>query len=91
MEETKTVLVFCANEQKETAHTVDIDGNGEVVLTCACGRFLKFPADTDSETLKKYIIAHREQNSGQLSVEAIEAHKAKLIADLVGGDEQASV
>ena len=30
----KTILVFCAEEQKETEHTLDIAGNGEIVLTC---------------------------------------------------------
>jgi hypothetical protein len=31
---TKTINVFCAGEQEETSHTLDIDNNGELVLTC---------------------------------------------------------
>lgn len=30
----KTIDIFCANEQAETPHQIEIDGVGEVILTC---------------------------------------------------------
>lgn len=87
MEETKkTILVFCANEQKETEHSIDIDGNGEIVLTCVeCGRFIKLPKGTDAAGIKEYIVKHKASNEGQVTLEAIEAHKAKILEDLNHG------
>lgn len=78
----KTITVFCANEQADTEHVLDVDGAGEIVLTCACGRFLKLPAGTDSAGLKAYIAAHKTANEGQVSAAALEAKKAELIAAL---------
>ena len=37
--------IFCASCRLVTTHHVEIDDNGEYILTCAtpeCGRFLKF-------------------------------------------------
>ncbi len=76
---TKTILAFCANEQKHTNHALDIDGAGEIVLTCECGRFIKFPKGTTPEELKKLLEDHTVANVGQISMEAIEAEKAKLL------------
>jgi hypothetical protein len=82
MDNTK-ITVFCANEQVETSHTVDIDDSGEVVLTCVtCGRFLKFPRGTTATDLKALLVAHKENSSDQISVASIEAEKASLLADL---------
>ena len=76
--------MFCANEQKETEHVLDIDGNGEIVLTCSdCGRFVKLPKGTDAEGVKKFIESHKVANEGQLSVEAMEAEKERLLEALV--------
>lgn len=95
MEDTKkTILVFCANEQKETDHKIDIDGNGEVVLTCIanvgteeepieCGRFLKFPKGTNAATLKESLAKHKAGNEGQITVESQEAAKDELIKGLL--------
>lgn len=80
--ENNTLTFFCANEQADTAHVLDIDGNGEVVLTCACGRFIKLPRTTTPESLKAYVEAHKAANEGQITVESIEAHKAELLAGL---------
>ncbi len=88
--EPKTILVFCAHEQKETEHTLDIDGAGEIVLTCGCGRFLKFPKGTTAEDLKGLLEKHKASNAGQISVEAMEAQKAELLAEL-GGASSPSV
>lgn len=81
-ENQKTVSMFCANEQAETEHTVEIDGNGEIVLTCECGRFIKLPEGTDAEGLKTFVQAHKEANEGQRSVESIEKAKEELLAGL---------
>jgi hypothetical protein len=35
--------LFCALCGEPTEREVSVDANGEMVATCACGRFLKFP------------------------------------------------
>lgn len=82
MDERKTIAMFCANCQVESAHVIDIDGNGEILLTCLCGRFVKYPRGTDVETLKLEIAAHKESNAGQISIESIEVEKAELVKGL---------
>lgn len=94
MNEEKTIQVFCVEEQCETPHQLDIDGNGELVVTCTsnigtedapaiCGRFLKFPKGITSEELKIQIQSHKESNQGQISVRQIEAQKEELLKGLV--------
>lgn len=83
-EEVKKISVFCANEQSETEHTLDINGVGEIVLECACGRFLKLPKGTDAEGVKAFIEAHKQANEGQITKESIEEEKKKLLDELVG-------
>lgn len=89
MENTKVRKVFCAAEQKETNHRIDITDNGEIMLTCInnlgtedvpslCGRFLKFPKGTDIETLKAKLEEHKTVNSGQVTVESMEAVKDEI-------------
>lgn len=80
-----TIKFFCANEQAETEHTIDIDGSRDIVLTCPCGRFIKLPAGTDAAGLKAYAETHRAANVGQVSVEKIEAEKAALLEGLQQG------
>ena len=81
----KTILVFCAEEQKETKHTLDIAGNGEIVLTCVTdGRSLKFPKGTTADGLKELIAKHKISNEGQISQAKLDAEKEKLIGDLLG-------
>lgn len=82
MEEQKTIQMFCANDQVEMAHSLDIDGNGEIVLTCSCGRFQKLPAGTDADGVRAFVEAHKAANEGQRSVESLEAEKAKLLEEL---------
>jgi hypothetical protein len=77
-----TCDLFCANDQKETAHVLDVDGNGEVVLTCPCGRFIKLPAGADAAGIRPYADAHRASNEGQITQEAIAKKKADLLASL---------
>lgn len=97
---TKTLKVFCAAQQAETDYVLDIDGNGEIVLTCSfavgteeapqeCGRTLKFPAGTDAARLKELLDAHKAANEGQVSAEAIEAKKKELL-DALAPDEESS-
>jgi len=82
-DEQKTILVFNASLQKETEHSIDIDGNGEIVLTCIeNGRFIKFPAGTTAEQLKELLAAHKESNHGQVTQEALDAQKEELISKL---------
>ncbi len=94
MSNENTILVFCAHEQKETKHSIDIDGAGEILLTClgnvgtdeaseACGRFLKYPKGTTAEELQGHLLTHKASNEGQISTAALEAEKAKLIDALV--------
>lgn len=75
-----TKQIFCANEQKVTSHKGEVDGNGEFVFTCDCGRFLKFPKDTTPEQFNELLTAHEEANTGQVS----QAEQEKKLAELIG-------
>jgi hypothetical protein len=75
--------IFCTKEQKVTAHKGEVDANGEFLFTCQtedCGRFVKFPADTNVEQFNQMLAVHEEQNKGQVSVEAQEARLQALLA-----------
>lgn len=79
----KLILLYNATLQKDTEHTVEIDGNGEIILTCVeNGHFIKLPAGTNSEGLKAYIEAHKDLNSSQVTVESLEAKKKELLEGL---------
>jgi RNase P subunit RPR2 len=67
----KTKEAFCAQCQDLTTHTATIDANGELVLTCGCGRFIKVPGhNLTAESLNDFLAAHHEANEGQVSAEA---------------------
>lgn len=50
--------VFCSICQTETEHELQVDHNGEAVLTCPCGHFVKFPDTPTNEQLT----LHKNQN-----------------------------
>lgn len=68
-----TFKVFCASEQAETDHVGTVDSNsGDLILTCACGRFLKLPAQSQGFTTEDYqslIAEHKTANEGQVSLQ----------------------
>ena len=83
MSEPKTILAFSAELQCETPHTLDIDTNGEIVLTCTeTGRSLKYAPGTTPEKLKELLAAHKAANEGQITTAAIEAQKEELLSAL---------
>lgn len=72
--------IFCTKEQKVTAHEASLTPTGEFLFTCTtedCGRFIKFPADT--ENLDELLTAHEYANTGQVSIEAQEKKLEELI------------
>lgn len=73
--------VFCAREQTDTAHTLKVS-NGEIVLTCECGHFVKFPVTLTTEEFVEAIAKHREANSGQLTLEKMEEKENELLEAL---------
>lgn len=80
----KTRLVFCAREQKDTDQTARIDTNGEYVIECGCGSFFKLPGGLPAAELEALVVAHKTENEGQVSVEAVEARDAQLLSQLDG-------
>ena len=83
VEAEKTVLLFDETLQKEVPHTLDIDANGEVVLTSTkSGHSVKLPRGTDGDALKAFIKTHKEQNAGKITVAALEKQKEELLASL---------
>lgn len=91
-EETKTILVFSAELQREVPHTLDIDGNGEVLLTCIeTGRSLKYPAGTTAAQLKVMLAEHKAANQGQITQEKLDEEKAALLAGFDDIDTGAAV
>jgi hypothetical protein len=88
---TQTILVFNADLQRESPHTLTIDGNGEVILTCTeNGRFLKFPKGTTADELRALLTEHKNANEGQISVASIEAAQEELISALAGTEPDTS-
>lgn len=85
-----TVTGFCALEQTDTEHDLSLDGTGEIVLTCTsnigtndepvtCGRFIKLPAGTDIDGIQAYLAKHRTDNYGQISLDAAEAERVRIL------------
>lgn len=64
-----TKLAFCANCQTETDHEASIADNGDLVLTCPCGRSMKFPSSFDADQLADALNAHKAANDGQVTVD----------------------
>jgi hypothetical protein len=83
MEDTKpTKTIFCAKEQKDTVHVLSLSpANGEVIATCACGEFIKFPAGIKKDEFEKQITAYKQANEGQVSMEKAEKN-LQALADL---------
>lgn len=64
--------LFCARCQQVTSHKGEVDSNGEFLFTCTvseCGRFIKFPGDTNIEEFNKLVEVHQETNVGQVDLE----------------------
>lgn len=80
----ETGLVYCAYDQEYTKHTIDVDENGETVLTCDCGRFVKIPASVKPADMKEYLVSHAEANEGQVSREDIDKKKTEVSNALSG-------
>jgi len=67
----KTRDIFCTNEQKLTEHEVSIDNNGEFLLTCECGEFIKLPGDMDKEGIDKALEDNQAENEGKVTLEVL--------------------
>lgn len=76
-------LIFCAGDQAETEHTLTASAGGEVVATCSCGRFLKFPAGITREEFDELLAKHKLQNVGQVTQESIESTLSALADEVV--------
>jgi hypothetical protein len=85
-DETKKIVktIFCANEQKETPHVLSASGDGEIVATCDCGRFLKFPKGIDKATFDDLVAKHKTSNEGQVTQESIDKNLSALADDEIG-------
>lgn len=85
-------IIFCANEQKETTHILSASPAGDIDATCeSCGRFIRFPAGIDKETLDALIAQHKIANEGQVTQESIDKNLSELADTTAGGiqsDEQ---
>jgi hypothetical protein len=77
----KTKNLFCADEQKLTSHELAVDNNGEIIATCACGRFVKFPAGFTADQVKNFIVEHEDAN--KLSKEALLVEESRKASEEV--------
>jgi hypothetical protein len=71
--------IFCARDQKDTDHVLSSSPSGEVVLTCECGEFVKFPTGIKKIELDKLIKKHKEANEGQISMDKVNANLKELV------------
>jgi len=67
----KTRDIFCTNEQKLTEHEVSIDNNGEFLLTCECGEFIKLPGDLNKAEIDQAIKENEKENEGKVTLEVL--------------------
>lgn len=58
-------LIFCANCQTDTFHKVEVFPT-EVMATCNCGRFIKFPPLKQAGALRAMFEDHKIANTGQI-------------------------
>lgn len=85
----KTKMVFNAELQKETPHTISLNpnGDGEIIFTCTeTGRAIKAPAGLDKDGIEAFLKAHKEANIGQVSMEGYQKEEQALI-DLLSDSE----
>lgn len=76
----KNILMFDASIQKVCEHTVEVDGNGEYVITSTeTGRFTKLAADTNVDELNTYLHEHNSVNTDQLSVAELEVKAVDMV------------
>ncbi len=72
--------VFCAACQAVTPHQSsrirDRNNHHEIVCTCDCGAFLKFPITDDPAKFRAMLDANHKSNAGQISAEMAEAEAA---------------
>lgn len=81
MKNQKVITVFCANDQVEQPHEVNIDTNGEWLLTCTnCQRTLKFPVTFSAQDIKDSLAEHKAVNEGQITQEIIDKKINELIS-----------
>lgn len=81
--------VFCANCQTETSQAVT-SSKSEIVATCDCGRFLKWPA-MPIEQFKELLAQHAADNKGQVKITPEEEKAASAGADFLASLAEAGV
>jgi hypothetical protein len=59
--------VFCVACQAVTTQNFVVDRNNEILVTCDCGRHLKFPLTETEEQLSTLLAAHQKANQGRAS------------------------
>lgn len=91
--ENKTITIYCAKCQAETAHSGSVDFNGEIVLTCtSCEGFVKLPAGMSTDEYKTLLAEHKEVNEGQVSLQtSIDALDALFTAEEDPAEEDPTV
>lgn len=77
-----TKSIYCSTCKTNTEHACVVDKQGEVVCTCSCGRFLKFPLMSKDEfvaaierhesTAKQQITPEMEAEASQISIDELE-------------------
>jgi hypothetical protein len=78
------IMAFNAQTQRDEPHTVTMDVAGEYVFTAEDGSFLKFPATFTKKDIEKALKAHKEANTGQVSMAKVEAENNKKLGALKG-------
>ena len=77
---TNTLEIFNVALQEVTDWTVDVDGSGEVILTCtADGHFVKFPADATVEDIKAWVADHNKTAPTLVTQKALDEKKATIL------------
>jgi hypothetical protein len=83
------IHAFCANCQAEKPHAVSVQNtNGEIILTCDCGRFIKLAPETSPEAAQEMLAEHKTANEGQVSMEKFEDAANKIVEAFQAADAE---
>ena len=74
---------FCAKCQIETEHAASVSGK-DVVLTCPCGHFIKFPSAFSKEEMEAFLASHKTVNARPAPSGAPEEDAAAAVLGKLG-------
>lgn len=81
----KKKKVYCVECKKERDFVGTIDANGELLLTCECGSFLKFAtAGLTAEELDAKLASYKEEHKDLVTADEVAEENEAKLEELLG-------